>query len=178
MDVSLLLLYLGVFRWKFSPPETPRLRHVAKILRLRRFTSSALAWFHCAPCVKSCRRRTHLKRTKWHTNWELKTSFVFIGHLIVQGVIFHLQDGTSFIATPCSKVKKSSSPNTFLTQVLIALIVRRLITFRMRRSRGEMYSGHGRLCVCLSVCVTSVPRRIPTVLHGPGCNLGEWCGAL
>ena len=26
-------------------------------------------------------------------------------------------------------------------------------------------------CVCLSV-----PCRIPTVLHGPGCNLGEWQG--
>jgi len=25
------------------------------------------------------------------------------------------------------------------------------------------------VCVCLSV-----PRRIPTLLHGPGCNLGEW----
>jgi len=24
-----------------------------------------------------------------------------------------------------------------------------VITFRMRHSRGEMYSGHGRLCVCL-----------------------------
>jgi len=40
--------------------------------------------------------------------------------------------------------------------------------FHVRRSRGEMYSGHGRLCVCLSV-----PRRIPAVLHGPGCKLGE-----
>ena len=43
-----------------------------------------------------------------------------------------------------------------------------LLTFRARRSRGEMYIGHGCLCVCLSV-----PRRIPTLLHGPGCNLGE-----
>jgi len=24
--------------------------------------------------------------------------------------------------------------------------------FRVRRSRVEMYSGHGRLCVCVSVC--------------------------
>jgi len=31
-----------------------------------------------------------------------------------------------------------------------------------------MYSGHGRLCVCLSV-----PRSIPTLLHGPGCNMGH-----
>jgi len=29
--------------------------------------------------------------------------------------------------------------------------------------------GHGCTCVCLSV-----PRRIPTLLNGPGCNLGEW----
>jgi len=26
-----------------------------------------------------------------------------------------------------------------------------IITFRVRRSRGEMYIGHGRLCVCLSL---------------------------
>jgi len=41
-----------------------------------------------------------------------------------------------------------------------------LITSRVRRSRGEMYSGHDRLCV-------SVPRRIPRPLHGPGCKLEE-----
>jgi len=28
--------------------------------------------------------------------------------------------------------------------------------------------------MCLSVCL-SVPRCIPTLLHGRGCNLGEWC---
>ena len=43
------------------------------------------------------------------------------------------------------------------------------------RSRDEMYIGHGRLCVCLSV-----PRRIPTLLHGLGyglgCNLGNGRG--
>jgi len=44
-----------------------------------------------------------------------------------------------------------------------------VVTFRVTRSRGEMYSGHDRLCVCLSV---SVPRRIPTLLHGPECKLG------
>jgi len=31
-----------------------------------------------------------------------------------------------------------------------------------------MCSGHGCLFVCLSV-----PRRIPTILHGPGYNLGN-----
>ena len=46
------------------------------------------------------------------------------------------------------------------------------LKFRVRRSRGEMYIGHCRLCVTL--CVTlSVPRRIPTLLHKPGCNLGN-----
>jgi len=38
-----------------------------------------------------------------------------------------------------------------------------------------MYIGHSRLCVCVSVCL-SVPRRISTLLHGPGCNLGHGRG--
>ena len=42
------------------------------------------------------------------------------------------------------------------------------ITFHVRRSRGEMCSGHSRLCVCLSAS-----RRIPALLHGPGCKLGN-----
>jgi len=29
------------------------------------------------------------------------------------------------------------------------------------------------MAVCMSVCV-SVHCRMPTLLHGPGCNLGEW----
>ena len=50
-----------------------------------------------------------------------------------------------------------------------------VFTFRVSRRPREMYCGHARLCVCLSVCV-SVHGRIPTLLHGPGCNLGEWSG--
>jgi len=46
-----------------------------------------------------------------------------------------------------------------------------LVTFRMRHSWSKMCIGHGHLCVCLSVF-----HRIPTLLHGPGCNLGEWYG--
>ena len=44
-----------------------------------------------------------------------------------------------------------------------------VITFRVSRRRREMYVGHARLCVC-------VPRRIPTLLHRPRCDLGEWQG--
>ena len=43
------------------------------------------------------------------------------------------------------------------------------VTFRVSRRRLEMYIGHGRLCVCVSV-----PRPMPTLLNGLGCNLGEW----
>ena len=42
-----------------------------------------------------------------------------------------------------------------------------------------MYCCHARLCVCLSLCVSvclSVPGRTPTLLHGPGCNLGNGRG--
>jgi len=45
------------------------------------------------------------------------------------------------------------------------------ITFRVSDRRREMYSGHARLCVCLSV-----RGRMPKLLQGPGCNLGEWQG--
>jgi len=43
------------------------------------------------------------------------------------------------------------------------------LNFRVSRRRHEMYCGHARLCVCLSI-----RGRMPTLLHGPGCNLGEW----
>jgi len=48
-----------------------------------------------------------------------------------------------------------------------ALQIFMVITFRVSRIRREMYIGHARLCLCLSV-----PGRILTLLHGPGCNLG------
>jgi len=54
--------------------------------------------------------------------------------------------------------------NIFVSEIETQIL---FVTFRVRRNRGEMYIGHGRLCVCLSV-----PRCIPTLLHGPGCNLG------
>ena len=46
-----------------------------------------------------------------------------------------------------------------------------IITFRLSRRRREMHCVHPRLRACLSVC-----GRMPTLLHGPGCNLGEWWG--
>jgi len=49
------------------------------------------------------------------------------------------------------------------------LLEQSFTAFHASRRRCKMCSGHGRLCVCLSV-----PRHIPTLLHGPGCNLGEW----
>jgi len=42
-----------------------------------------------------------------------------------------------------------------------------LVTFCVSRRRRKMYCGHARLCVCVSVCGCT-----PTLLHGPGCNLG------
>jgi len=33
------------------------------------------------------------------------------------------------------------------------------------------------VCVCVGLCVcVTVRGRMPTLLHGPGCNLGEWYG--
>jgi len=43
------------------------------------------------------------------------------------------------------------------------------------RKTRELYCGHASLCVCLSVCL-SVSGCMPTLLHGPRHNLGEWQG--
>jgi len=44
-----------------------------------------------------------------------------------------------------------------------------LITFRVKRSRCEMYIGHGPLSACPSL-------HSRTILYGPGCNLGNGSG--
>ena len=46
-----------------------------------------------------------------------------------------------------------------------------VITFCVSRRRRKMYCGHARLCVCVSV-----RGRMPTLLHGPRCNLGSGRG--
>jgi len=48
-----------------------------------------------------------------------------------------------------------------------------VVTFRVIHRRREMYIGNARLCVCLSV-----RGRMPTLLDGPGCNLGNGRGPL
>ena len=47
------------------------------------------------------------------------------------------------------------------------------ITFCVSRRRRKMYCGQARLCVCLCVCLSV---RMPTLLQGPGCNLGSGRG--
>jgi len=58
-----------------------------------------------------------------------------------------------------------------------------IVTFCVSRRPREMYCGHARLCVCLSLCVCvcvclclSVRGHMPTLLHGPECNLGSGRG--
>jgi len=46
-----------------------------------------------------------------------------------------------------------------------------LLYFCVSRRRREMYIGHSRLSVCLSVRI-----RIPTLLHGPGCKFENGIG--
>jgi len=48
-----------------------------------------------------------------------------------------------------------------------------VITFCVSCRQRKMYCGHARLCVCVCVWL-SVRGRTPTLLHGPGCNLGAW----
>jgi len=50
-----------------------------------------------------------------------------------------------------------------------------VITFHVRRIAEAI--GRGRLRVCVSVCLCVCPSlHFPTLMHGPGCKLGEWYG--
>jgi len=51
---------------------------------------------------------------------------------------------------------------------IIQVVLQLNVTFRLRHSQGKMYIGHGRVSVCVSV-----RSHMPTLLHGPGCNLEE-----
>jgi len=72
----------------------------------------------------------------------------------------------------------SQSPPPIFGWVAITLASAHiLVTFRVIRRPREMCCGHARLCVCLCVCLSvclSVRGRMPTLLHGPGCNLADW----
>jgi len=69
------------------------------------------------------------------------------------------------------KITKTSSSIVRPMNTYIAMFM----TFRVRRSRGEMYISYARLPVCLSVCL--LPHSHTTArTRMPGCNLEEWSG--
>jgi len=49
----------------------------------------------------------------------------------------------------------------------VMAVCRCLVTFCASCRRRRIYCGHARLSVCVYV-----RGRMPTLLHGPGCNLG------
>ena len=62
-----------------------------------------------------------------------------------------------------------SAAGTFFSSSVARAVL--FVIFHASRRRHEMYSGPARLCVCLPV-----PHRIPILLQGPGCNLGNGIG--
>ena len=49
-----------------------------------------------------------------------------------------------------------------------------IVTFRVSHDDANIILwSRASVCVCVCVCVF-VRGRMPTLLHGPGCNLGEW----
>ena len=57
-----------------------------------------------------------------------------------------------------------------------------IITFHVRRNRGEMYSGHGRLClcVCVGLSLTAFPHYCtdPDVTWGNDRGIPSSCALL
>jgi len=70
----------------------------------------------------------------------------------------------------CTPFQKLNSFVCMIASIASNFVV---VTFRVSHRRREMYIGHLNLSVSVCICV-SVPRRIPTLLHGCRCNFGEW----
>ena len=63
---------------------------------------------------------------------------------------------------------------TLIQQTLGLLVMLLLITFRVRHSQGEVYIGHGRLCVCVCLSLAAFPHCCTdpdvTCGNGRGCR--------
>ena len=83
--------------------------------------------------------------------------------------------------TVCTQKRQSvNTPTDSITGTTIgkicilkrSLFMSYLITFRLSRRRRKMYLvTRVRLCVCVTV-----RGRMPTLPHGPGCDVQEWQG--
>jgi len=96
------------------------------------------------------------------------------GWIVLRMRIFCWLEILSFLVSVCISINQSTNQSSNLLKAkgpvacsAKAYISTTIIRFRVSCSRCEMYSGHSRLCVCLSVL-----GRMPTLRHGPGCNLG------
>jgi len=67
----------------------------------------------------------------------------------------------SFFRCCCQELLAHKHIETFPNTLLSCVVV----TFCVRRSRGEMCSGHGRLCACLSVCLSVCLSALSAVPH-------------
>jgi len=96
--------------------------------------------------------------------------------------IVHVTLTTLDIAYPCTKFSHSLSvgsgvsefwrPNCAVLHRLTPWLI--WLYFAWMTRWREMYIGHARASVCVSVCLTVCPS--PKLLHGPRCNFGELQG--
>ena len=59
----------------------------------------------------------------------------------------------------------------FTMQTALAIVIAVCISRESKTTRN-VYWSRASVCACVSVCL-SVRRHMPTLLHGPRCNLGE-----
>jgi len=150
------LLNYGLVRWLPSSDNDELMRHWP-IVR------SSL-WYRCRLCTT---RQLGISWT-WNVVYEL-VDMIGDQWLLLYALVPNRGLVVGYLAWTRTFLFSMSFPRKVHAQWLLSFWTSRsFITFRVRRSRGEMYIGHARLCVCMSVC--------PTLLHGPRCNLGNGTG--
>jgi len=59
--------------------------------------------------------------------------------------------------------------------VVLSVFLMVMITFRVSRRRREMYCGHSRLCVCVSICLSATVRPHYCTDHDVTYGSGRGC---
>jgi len=112
---------------------------IARLPGARAFACSIAWWLWL---LKSYRQLQQLKPACGLCEWDR----------VIEGVVFNLRH--VFLPRYPTDLWFMRAIRITLTSATTTTVIR-LITFCMSRRRRQMYCGHARLCVCMSVCLSA-----------------------
>ena len=92
--------------------------------------------------------------------------------VVVKKFTFAISSPEEFLVQTCDRTKLTALATVYVFELhyyYYYYYYCTIVTFRVSRTRREMYIGRPRLCL-------SLRGHMPTLLYGPGCKLGSGSG--